>query len=96
MLRLRWCFGTATRSRAAAYFVQVPGAFHANFTDAPRWTPLAPLLGLTGPISARRAHALINAYSLAFFDRHLRDRPATLLDRAAEPPAGVQFEARRP
>ena len=80
----------------AGYFVRLPGAFHGNFTDASHWTPLAPLLGLTGPIGEQRAHDIINAYSLAFFDRHLLGRPATLLDGPAGQYADVLFEARRP
>ena len=56
----------------AGYFVRVPGTFHSNFTDVPNWTPLAPVLGLAGPISGERAHRIVNAYGLAFFDRELR------------------------
>ncbi len=62
----------------AGYFVGVPGMFHSNFTDIAKWTPLAPHIGLAGPIDAQRAHDIINAYSLAFFDRHLRSRHAKL------------------
>ena len=79
----------------AGYFVRVPGMFHSNFTDAAIWTPLAPWLGLAGPIGARRAHDIVNAYSLAFFDRHLLGRPATLLDGAANNDPEVLFESRR-
>lgn len=68
------------RSRNASYFVQVRGMFHANLTDAPLFSPLTPRLGITGPIDGRRAHTIINAYSLAFFDRHLRGKTALLLD----------------
>jgi pimeloyl-ACP methyl ester carboxylesterase len=66
------------------YLVLVRGMFHLNLTDIPYWSPLTSLLGLTGPIDAQRAHSIINAYSLAFFDRHLKGRPATLLDGPAE------------
>ena len=79
----------------AGYFVRVPGMFHSNFTDAAIWTPLAPWLGFAGPIGARRAHDIVNAYSLAFFDRHLLGRPATLLDGAANNYPEVRFESRR-
>jgi pimeloyl-ACP methyl ester carboxylesterase len=62
------------------HYVQVPGMFHVNFTDAPYFTPLAPRLELAGPIDARRAFAIVNAYSLAFFDRYRAGHPAPLLD----------------
>lgn len=80
----------------AGYFVRVPGMFHANFTDIASWTPLAAQLGLSGPIDAQRAHDIVNAYSLAFFDRHLLGRPARILDGPASQYPEVLFEARRP
>ena len=80
----------------AGYFVRIPGTFHFNFTDIPIWTPLAPQLGLAGPIDAQRAYDMINAYSLAFFDRHLLGRPAELLDGPVRQYPEVMFESRRP
>ena len=82
--------------RGSGYFVRIPGVFHANLTDAPYWSPLFQRLGVTGPIDEQRAHDIVNAYSLAFFDRHLRGSPASLLDG---PPAAypeVLFETHRP
>ena len=78
------------------YFVRVPGTFHLNFTDIPNWTPLASWLNLAGPINGQRAHDIINAYSLAFFDRHLVGRPAKLLDGPANQYPEVLFESRGP
>ena len=78
------------------YFVQVPGMFHSNFTDIAGWTPLIRMLGLAGPIDEQRAHGIVNAYSLAFFDRHLRGRSAKLFDGAARGYPEVRFESRRP
>lgn len=80
----------------AGYFVRVPGMFHSNFTDIASWTPLSGVLGLSGPIDERRAHGIVNAYSLAFFDRHLLGRPAPLLDGATKQYPEVLFESRRP
>ena len=80
----------------AGYFVRVPGMFHSNFTDIASWTPLAPWLGLAGPIDEQRARGIINACSLAFFDRHLLGRSAPLLDAASKKYPEVLFESRRP
>jgi hypothetical protein len=80
----------------AGYFVRVPGTFHSNFTDVPNWTPLASILGLAGPIHAQRAHRIVNACSLAFFDRELRSRASQLLDRPSMQYPEVLFESRRP
>jgi hypothetical protein len=44
---------------------------------------LAGDLGLFGPIDAHRVHRIVNAYTLAFFDRHLKGMPRTLLDGLA-------------
>ncbi|HEV8647899.1 MAG TPA: carboxylic ester hydrolase [Actinomycetes bacterium] len=78
------------------YFVRVRGMFHLNLTDYPLVSPLMPLTGITGPIGAQRAHRIISAYPLAFFDRHLKGRPATLLDGPAAQYPDVALETRRP
>ncbi|MEO8613075.1 MAG: carboxylic ester hydrolase [Chloroflexota bacterium] len=79
------------------YYVQVPGMFHVNFTDAPYFSPLTPQLGFAGPnINAQRGFDIINAYSLAFFDQHLQSRPAALLDGPSNQYPEVLFETRQP
>ena len=88
-------WGAFDRSRSASYFLQVPGMFHANLTDVPLFSILTSQFGITGPIDGRRAHAIVNAYSLAFFDRHLRSRSAPLLDRNDARFPEVTLEKRR-
>jgi hypothetical protein len=78
------------------YFLQVPGMFHLNPTDLPLLSPLASRLGLSGPIGAQRGHRIVNAYSLAFFDQHLKGQPAALLDGPAKQYPDVRFETYRP
>jgi hypothetical protein len=78
------------------YLVRVRGTFHANFSDAPLYSPLMSWLGITGPIDAHRSTDIIDSYTLAFFDRHLKGRPAPLLDGPAEQYPEVLFETRRP
>lgn len=78
------------------YHVQIPGAFHLNFTDVPLWLPAAKWMGLTGPVRSRRVFDLINAYTLAFFDRYLKGRAPALLERSSVPPSEVLFESRGP
>ena len=70
--------------------------FHVNFTDTPYFSPLAPLLGFAGPINAQRAFDIVNVYSQAFFDQHLEDRPAALLDGPSKQYPEVLFETRQP
>jgi pimeloyl-ACP methyl ester carboxylesterase len=80
------------------YFVQVPGMFHIDLTDDNTISPIFPMIGFSGPIGSQRAHDIINAYSLAFFDRHLKNLPETLLEGSSKQFrfAEVLFEARRP
>ncbi|MGB8314360.1 MAG: hypothetical protein WCE69_07705 [Aestuariivirga sp.] len=82
--------------RGDGYFVQISGMFHLNLTDIPLWSPILSWLGIIGPIDAKRAHSIINAYSLAFFDQHLKGSPATLLDRKANQYSEVLFVSHRP
>jgi hypothetical protein len=78
------------------YFVEVATMFHSNFMDVPIWLPLAPLLGLSGPIDGQRGHRIVKAYSLALFDRHLKHEPAALLDGPSEQYPEVLLQTRKP
>ena len=80
----------------AGYFVRVPGMFHSNFTDISIWTPISSLLGFAGPIDPQRAHAIVNAYTLAFFDRHLSGHKVELLEGPSTQYPEADFEARVP
>lgn len=86
--------GVFARSRADAYFVGIAGLFHANLTDVPLYSPLTSCLGITGTIDSQRAHAIVNAYSLAFFDLHLRGKRASLLGPSAERFSEVTVETK--
>ena len=70
--------------------------FHVNLTDIPLWSPLLPWLGITGPIDAQRAHNIINAYSLAFFNRHLLGRAQALIDEPVSHYPEVTFSTHKP
>ncbi|PZG12506.1 carboxylic ester hydrolase [Nonomuraea aridisoli] len=80
------------RLPSAGYLVFVPDAYHGDFTDVPAWSPLVRLLGFAGPVGADRARAVVNAYTLGFFDRHLKGVPAPALDTPPDP--GVRVESR--
>jgi predicted dienelactone hydrolase len=82
------------RLAGRGYFVEVTGAFHLDMTDAALLAPLVPWPGLEGPIGAERAHEIVNAYSVAFFDRELRGRPAPLLDGRTHRFPEVRFSSR--
>ncbi len=76
------------------YYVQVSRMFHLDMTDAPFLSALVDWPGLAGPLGADRAHRIVNAYTLALFDRELRHEPAPLLDGPPEQFPEVTFEYR--
>jgi predicted dienelactone hydrolase len=88
---MRAVFGTLPGD---GYLVLVPGAFHPNFSDMPLFSPLVRRLGLVGPIDPRRGLQIVDAFSLAFFERELKGRPARLLERPADRFPEVRFERR--
>lgn len=67
------------RSAGDAYYLEVDAMFHVNWTDAPVLSPLVRWTGLAGPIDPYRGFALVNAYTVAFFDRYLKGAQQTLL-----------------
>lgn len=81
-----------------SYLVRVPGMFHPDFSDIQLliWPRFARRLGLVGPINGKRAQRILNDFSLAFFDRHLRGLPAPLLDDPLECYPEVLYQTRHP
>ncbi|HEY9593851.1 MAG TPA: carboxylic ester hydrolase [Spirochaetia bacterium] len=77
-----------------AYYLEAPGMFHVNFTDAPFWSPITPVLGLTGPVDGERMWRIVNAYTVAFFDRYLKGSEEPLLDGSGARYPEVSLEKR--
>src|SRR5574341_110276 len=82
--------------RAEGYYLSIPNMFHLNPTDVPYWSPLLPQIGMIGPIDSHRALNIVNAYSLAFFDKHLKGELSPLLDGPSEQYPEVIFETHQP
>lgn len=76
------------------YYLQIPGIFHLNFTDVPYFSPLLSMVGMTSTMDRQRAFDTINAYSIAFFDKHLKGQSPALLQSADSPFSEVNFEMR--
>ena len=67
------------RLPADGYFVQIPDFYHINPTDIPYWWPLlTSLVKIRGPMDWRRAHAITNDFTLAFFNRYLKGLPGDM------------------
>ncbi len=82
------------QSRAPAYQLVIRGASHGNLTDYSIVMPLLGWVGALGEIEGRRALHVMNAYTLAFFDRYVRDRPSPLLNGPSPDYPEVEFESR--
>lgn len=60
--------------------VYIEGTAHYDFSDLPLLSPLAPQLGLKGPINGKRVILIVNDYLLSFFDMTLKQSPSDLFD----------------
>jgi len=60
------------------------GTTHFDFSDLPAFSPLAPYLGLKGPLNGERVLEIVRAYSLEFFDHTLLGNQAPLLEGSSE------------
>ncbi|KPV48706.1 hypothetical protein SE17_36620, partial [Kouleothrix aurantiaca] len=74
------------------YRMTIRGTKHYDFTMLPLLSPLAPALGLKGPLNGERTIQIITSYLLAFFDHHLKAMPAPLLDGPSTEYPEVTFE----
>ena len=80
--------------QAEAYRVMIRGTKHYDFTLLPLLTPLAPALGLKGPIEGRRGMSIITSYLLAFFDHTLKGVTEPLLEGPAPAYPEAVFDRR--
>ena len=85
---------SAARARATAdwYDVTLARTNHGHFSDLPLFLAL---FSDTTLLPGTRAHAIINAYTLAFFDRYLKGQPSALLAGPAPSFSEVIFRRRQ-
>lgn len=60
--------------------ISIEGTAHYDFSDLPLLSPLAPKLGLKGPISGARVTSIIKDYLVSFFNGVLKGVPMDLFD----------------
>jgi len=73
-------FRPHARGSRGTFFIR--GTGHYDFSDLPRLSPLAHLIGLKGPIRAARMTAILDDYLAGFFDATLRGIRSDLIDGA--------------
>jgi pimeloyl-ACP methyl ester carboxylesterase len=69
-------FYTKSTETYGALFIE--GTGHYDFSDLPLLSPLAPQLGLKGPINGKRVTVIVNDYLMSFFDMTLKGRASGL------------------
>lgn len=90
-----WADDTASRNNelfatfapglaAPSPVVTILGTRHYDFSDLPALSPLAPYMGLKGPINGERVQRLINDYTLAFFNQAFKAEESSLLNGPSE------------
>lgn len=84
----------AERSAGPVYWMTTAGTWHFDFVMVPSISPLAPVLGMKGPLAAARVVEINNRYLVAFFARHLRGLDEALLEGPAAGYPEVTFEIR--
>jgi dienelactone hydrolase len=78
------------------YRLTIVGTRHYDFSDLPLLSPLSPWFGLKGPIDGRLVLEIVSAYSVAFFDEHLKGHESELLRGGSAEYSEVEFEFKGP
>jgi pimeloyl-ACP methyl ester carboxylesterase len=60
--------------------ISINGTKHFDFSDLPLLSPIAPQLGLKGPLNGKRVTKIVDSYLLDFFEMTLNDKPSALFD----------------
>jgi predicted dienelactone hydrolase len=60
--------------------IVISGTKHYDFSDLPLLSPIAPQLGLKGPLNGEHVIGIVNSYLLAFFESTLNNKPSSLFD----------------
>lgn len=76
--------GFYASSKEAVGAVSIEGTAHYDFSDLPLLSPLAPQLGLKGPINGGRVTTIIDDYLLSFFEMTLRGTPSDLFNKQSQ------------
>jgi hypothetical protein len=83
-----WDSTARVASTSDWYSLTIAGIDHGNFSDLVLF-----MKNPEGRTDPRRAHEIINAYTLGFFDQYLRGKPSDLLSATASPFSEAKLEA---
>ena len=60
--------------------ITIEGTKHYDFSDLPLLSPIAPQMGLKGPLNGKRVTEIVNAYLVNFFELTLNNIPSDLFN----------------
>lgn len=69
-----------TNVNAGLGVITITGTKHYDFSDLPLLSPIAPQLGLKGPLNGKRVTEIVDAYLVDFFELTLKGIPSDLFD----------------
>jgi dienelactone hydrolase len=75
----------------ATRVIGIQGTTHYDFSDLPMLSPIAPRLGLKGPLNGERVIEITNAYLIDFFDLTLKGQPTDLFDGPSKYPEVINL-----
>ena len=81
--------------KGPAYRMRIAGTRHNDFTLMPLASPLAPAMGLKGPLQGTRVVQIVNTYLLDFFDEYLQGKTEPLLEGPSKDFPEVRFTSRQ-
>jgi hypothetical protein len=79
------------KSPEALGAVYIEGTAHYDFSDLPLLSPLAPKLGLKGPINGNRVITIVDDYLLSFFEMTLNGQQTDLFEPEEQKYMEVKF-----
>lgn len=66
--------------------ISILGTKHYDFSDLPLLSPIAPQLGLKGPLNGKRVTEIVNTYLIEFFETTLNGAPSDLFETTSPYP----------
>ncbi len=81
----------ANTANLGGQIIYVENTEHYNFADLQLLTPLFRFMGLTGSISSARSTSIVNAYTLDFFNKYLKNKGGRLMEGPTSDYPEVKF-----
>jgi predicted dienelactone hydrolase len=75
----------------STHVIYIQGTAHYDFSDLPLLSPIAPQLGLKGPLNGKRVTEIVDDYLISFFEMTLKDQPTDLFDGPSKYPEVVNL-----